>query len=157
MNVTIKLTLSLLSVASLTSVVACTVTTNTDGNDNPTVFVPDEDAGDTALVCPPSGQLSTIGGAEYPSCQTCLNTNCCAELHQCYDIAGGDAGTDTDCETYSQCIDGCNSFTDPSTQSECFKACDSSAAPGVLDGYNAINSCAAAHCAAPTCLIGSSH
>ena len=146
MNATTKLTLCVISIASLSTIVACTVTSNTDGNTNPTVFVPNEDSGSSTLVCPPAGQLTTIGANTLPNCQACLNTNCCEQLHKCYDVPGSDSGTNSDCETYSLCIDGCNDQTDAELQKACFDACDTSAAPGVVTGYNAVQACAGRSC-----------
>ncbi len=142
----------------------CTVTSGTIDDDNGgtgTRFDAGTDAGDggttttnpdaapVGTVCQDLKQKEQLVG---DACQACLETTCCAQLKGCYNVVPPD-NTTVDCDTYARCVGpsegGGNDCTvlDPAQDAgaDC-ELCRTAAAPGVVEGFNAIFTCASTNC-----------
>ena len=78
------------------------------------------------------------------ACQECLDGKCCTELKTCFNIVSPDGGTTIDCNAYTDCVADCEN-KDGGTS--CIGLCKSAAEPGVVDGEQAIRTCAKTNCA----------
>ncbi|CAN5924697.1 hypothetical protein BH11MYX4_BH11MYX4_31540 [soil metagenome] len=94
------------------------------------------------------------------TCQSAMETACCAELTTCFDIVPDQdaaAGGTDDCNKYSQCIpkcrfkiDGTTPETDEAKISACQDDCDLAAPKSVVDAYTALTACVTNHPATNT-------
>jgi hypothetical protein len=160
MNSSAKLTTVLLAAAALGAAVSvfggCTVdsTTNTDtdggssgtsgtsGTSGSTSGTSGTSGGGTdAGACPGNKQKEALGE---DACQACLEQKCCTQLKGCFNLPPVDASTQLDCDGYATCIFDCSKEQDPKGCED--TECQTTGAPGVSDGYDAIEACGRTNC-----------
>ena len=150
----------------LFSFAGCSVTSGTvDNTEGGTTTPPpppppppssgDDGGGDGGATCEGNNentQNRTDFGAD---CQSCLDTSCCTELKNCFNLAPGqtDAGTAaSDCNTYAHCIVFCDNDVaadagnDAGTIQACEDECAAATSDGVTAAYDGVLGCAKTNC-----------
>lgn len=106
------------------------------------------DTGNNAPACE-SKQDTSKGILVSETCQTCAEreTNCCAEIKTCFDIAGDPEAGLGDCHYYVEGSDECQGKPEGEERETCYKDLNDTSAPGVQEAYEALVDCAVSKCA----------
>lgn len=158
-------TITFLAAAALGAAVfmGCTVTSGTvDDTDGGTNNNNNKDGGSQSETGTDtdSGGGETCNNASQTSkfepaaCQTCMESKCCLELTNCFNLPGDEANGKVDCNGFKDCLDDCvkpHGDGGAKTQDEidtCNNECaDTLAADGIVTAWGSIVSCADQGCA----------
>lgn len=159
-------TLSFLAAAALGAAMfmGCTITSSTtDDTDGGTRINDTDKDKDKDKDTPEAGAPEGGGEAcespqktpfEPAACQSCMESNCCLELKNCFNIGEDTANGKLGCDGFRECIDDCDKPNDDGTEktdkqkTTCYQelCSDLIAADGVVTAWQSILACTEQSC-----------
>ena len=136
----------------------CTVTSGTvdnaeggTGTNTDSSTPPGDSSVPPSQACPGNTKQTTV--FINATCQKALEGECCSELTTCFNIVPDttDGGGTDDCNKYSECIPKCRLKLDGTPETDdakigaCQDDCDLASTKPVIDAYDNIAKCVAAH------------